>query len=85
MAINVIAATLLSRFQCGNLLQRDAVVAAEFVQSIVQDQKARRLLLEEDPNKRTGPLTEFFTHIAFMPDVVRANVYFAANNHSVVR
>ena len=74
-AISAISATLLARFLRENLLQRDAVVTMEFVQSIAQAQNTSVYFAEQDDAKRKGPLTDFFNRIAHMPDVVRANVY----------
>lgn len=74
-AISAISATLLARFLRENLLQRDAVVTMEFVQSIAQAQNTSIYFTEQDYAKGKEPLTDFFTRIAHMPDVVRANVY----------
>ncbi|HHW78833.1 MAG TPA: HAMP domain-containing histidine kinase [Xanthomonadaceae bacterium] len=75
VAISAISATLLARFLRENLLQRDAVVTMQFVQSIAQAQNTGIYFAERDDAKRKGPLTDFLTRIAHMPDVVRANVY----------
>ncbi len=75
LAISAISATLLARFLRENLLQRDAVVTMEFVQSIAQAQNTSVYFTEQDYARGKGPLTDFFARIAHMPDVVRANVY----------
>jgi len=75
MTISAVSATLLARFLRENLLQRDAVVTMEFVQSIAQAQNTSVYFTEQDYAKGKEPLTDFFTRIAHMPDVVRANVY----------
>lgn len=75
LAISAISAALLARFLRDNLLQRDAVVTMEFVQSIAQSQNTSIYFNEADYAKGKGPLMDFFTRIAHMPDVVRANVY----------
>ena len=75
VAISATSATLLARFLRENLLQRDAVVTMEFVQSIAQAQNTSIYFTEQDYAKGKAQLTDFFTRIAHMPDVVRANVY----------
>ncbi len=75
MTISAVSATLLARFLRENLLQRDAVVTMEFVQSIAQAQNTSVYFSEQDYAKGKEPLTDFFARIAHMPDVVRANVY----------
>ncbi len=75
VAISATSAALLARFLRENLLQRDAVVTMEFVQSIAQAQNTSIYFTEQDYAKGKAQLTDFFTRIAHMPDVVRANVY----------
>ncbi|MBL8250755.1 MAG: two-component sensor histidine kinase [Candidatus Competibacter sp.] len=75
VAISAVSAALLARFLRDNLLQRDAVVTMEFVQSIAQSQNTSIYFTEADYAKGKGPLMDFFSRIAHMPDVVRANVY----------
>lgn len=66
---------LLSRFLRENLLQRDGVVAMEFVQSIAQTQNVTAYFAETDYGKSKAALNEFFNRIAHMPDVARGNAY----------
>ncbi|HRC72588.1 MAG TPA: ATP-binding protein [Candidatus Competibacter sp.] len=75
VAISAISAALLARFLRDNLLQRDAVVTMQFVQGIAQTQNTSVYFTEQNYAEGKGPLTDFFNHIAHMPDVVRANVY----------
>lgn len=75
VAISATSAALLTQFLRENLLQRDAVVTMEFVQSIAQAQNTSIYFTEQDYANGKAQLTDFFTRIAHMPDVVRANVY----------
>jgi signal transduction histidine kinase len=75
VAISATSAALLARFLRENLLQRDAVVTMEFVQSIAQAQNTSVYFTEQDYAMGKAPLTDFFARIVHMPDVVRANVY----------
>jgi signal transduction histidine kinase len=70
---SVMSGYLLSRFLTERMLQRDAEVTRDFVQSIVQIELAKGYSLD-DPTA-SGDLLEFFKHIGSMPDVARANVY----------
>jgi signal transduction histidine kinase len=67
-------ASLLSDFIGSRLLQRDAELSRDFVQSMMDTQGASADLhaghVEPPP-----ALAEFFDHISAMPDVLRANVY----------
>ena len=60
MTISAVSATLLARFLRENLLQRDAVVTMEFVQSIAQAQNTSVYFSEQDYAKGKEPLTDFF-------------------------
>jgi len=71
----IVSATLLYRFLSDHLLQRDAVVSMEFIQSVARDMSPQlnfehpKFLSEEEG------LAELFEHIVNMPDVVRTNVF----------
>jgi two-component system, NtrC family, sensor histidine kinase HydH len=70
---SILSSALLSRFLTQRMMQREADVMMEFVQSVVQIELAKGYSLDQ-PAASTEML-EFFTHVATMPDVVRANVY----------
>jgi signal transduction histidine kinase len=74
-AISIGSAVVMLRFLTGHMLERDAVVTMEFVQSIAEledpDIDFTRPNLLGDKEK----IAEFFAHIATAPDVIRANVY----------
>ena len=75
IVITTVSAALLSEFMRKNLLQRDAVVTKEFVQSVAQTQNIIAYFAEKDYSKSTAPLELFFKQISNMPDVRRANVF----------
>lgn len=71
--VSIASSLLLSRFLVNSVLDRDALVTMEFVQSIAEMQQARSYFTGERAPDRN--LVEFFNHIATMPDVLRANVF----------
>jgi signal transduction histidine kinase len=73
--VSVVSSVLLSRFLTDKLLERDAGILMEVVQSLaeVQDMSAYFLGLPTDARDRN--LEEFFTHVASLPDVLRTNIY----------
>lgn len=79
--ISAVSAFLLSRFLTRNMLQRDAVVTMEFVQTIAQAENTRNYFETDDPGKTKVIFEAFFKQLATMPEVVRANVY---NNDGLI-
>lgn len=77
LLITMVSAFLLSRFLTHNILQRDAVVTMEFVQSIAQAENTSSYFESGDSEKTKAIFESFFKRIATMPEVVRANVYAA--------
>ncbi|MCG3113233.1 MAG: ATP-binding protein [Candidatus Manganitrophus sp. SB1] len=73
--ITAVSSLLLSSFLTRNMLQRDAVVTMEFVQTIAQAENTRSYFETDDPGKTRTVFEAFFKQIATMPEVVRANVY----------
>ncbi|NKE70852.1 sensor histidine kinase [Candidatus Manganitrophus noduliformans] len=73
--ITAVSSFLLSNFLTHNMLQRDAVVTMEFVQTIAQAENTRSYFETDDPGKTKTVFEAFFKQIATMPEVVRANVY----------
>ena len=81
--IGVASALLLSRFLTDNILQRDAVVTMQFVQSILQTLNPDLYFFDfvavpeisdiDDPIR--AEFENVFQQLARMPEVVRANVY----------
>jgi hypothetical protein len=74
-AIGTTSAILLSRFLRDHLLQVDAAVTMEFVQSIVESHDAAAYLSGIGHGQDEEALNEFFGRIVHMQDVVRANAY----------
>lgn len=65
---------LLSSFLQDRMLERDAAISREFVQSIANIQQVAGFF--KGPKGVPAPsVAEFFAHVAAMPDVLRANVY----------
>ncbi|HWT09367.1 MAG TPA: ATP-binding protein, partial [Roseomonas sp.] len=68
-------ALVLSRFLTAHILERDAAVSGEFIESIVRAERSWHWFLTPGAEGARSPLESFFNHIAQMPGVVRANVY----------
>ena len=76
-AFMVAMAMLLGWFIEGRMLERDAAVSRDFVQSIAKVQQVASIVTQA-PGKpaTTDPkFEEFIAHMAAMPDVLRVNVY----------
>jgi hypothetical protein len=69
------SASLLSGFLRNNLLQRDAVVTQELVQSIAYAQNVTGYFNEPADSRNGAMLEAFFQHITQLPDVLRTNVF----------
>lgn len=70
-------ASLLASFLSAHMLQRDAEVSADFIRSEVIVKPAAEYFAGNASSAGTAQLEAFFSSIAQMPDVVRANVYSA--------
>jgi two-component system sensor histidine kinase HydH len=68
-------AIFLARFLTDHMLQRDAEVSAEFLQSIVRAERTWSWFSDPASNASRLPLESFFNHVSQLPGVVRANVY----------
>ena len=75
VAACVILSSFLSRFLTDSLLERDAHVMAEVVQSIAEVQDASEYFLVQNTTLKDRGLEEFFAHIGKLPDVLRTNIY----------
>ncbi len=73
--ITAASSVLLSRFLTQNILERDAIVSMEFVQSNLESVKAAAYFESKPKGKLKTILERFFERIATMPEVVRTNVY----------
>jgi len=72
---------LLTSYLESRMLERDAALSRDFVQGIANIQQVVGFFKE--PSAAPAPsVAEFFTHVAAMPDVLRANVY-AADRHVI--
>ena len=74
-AISVAMGALLNRFITQRLLWQEAVLTKEFVQSLVQVEKSLQAYLADPARGLDAETERAFTHIAAMPDMLRANVY----------
>jgi signal transduction histidine kinase len=76
-AFSVAMAMLLGWFLEGRMLERDAVVSRDFVQSIATTQKIAPVLLGRKGDEAivSDTFNEFIAHLAAMPSVLRVNVY----------
>ncbi len=72
---SVVSAFALSNFLKSNMLERDATVTMEFVNSIVHAAHADRHLIAGDPDDGNEVLEKLFEQIASVPEVIRANLY----------
>ena len=73
--IGVTLAILLSRFLSDHMLNRDAVVTMEFVQSIAQARNTSRYFESQDRGGSQEAFEDFLKRIVVMPEVERVNVY----------
>jgi signal transduction histidine kinase len=74
-AISIMSAILLSRFLREQLMQVDASITMEFVQSTVESHDAAAYFAGTDAGRDEQALNDFFRRIEQMQDVVRANAY----------
>jgi two-component system sensor histidine kinase HydH len=72
---SVITAYALSRFLTDRMLERDAQITMEFIQSLARIQNADRLFTAQEEVNSGTDIGEFFLHISSMPDVLRANIF----------
>ena len=73
--ISVVSSLLLSRFLTANLLRHDAQNIMEAVQGIVEGQDPRAYFRAGSGAGHGRSLEDFFSRIAKLPDVLRANIY----------
>ena len=76
-AFMVAMAMLLGWFIEGRMLERDAAVSRDFVQSIAKVQQVASIVNQKpgQPATTDPKFEEFIAHMAAMPDVLRVNVY----------
>lgn len=74
-AITVFSAVLLSRLLSEKMIQRDAVLTMEFVQTLLEDQETAAYFGSAGSDRSGELLQNFFEKMTSMPEVVRTNVY----------
>ncbi len=72
-AIGVVFAVLMQNFFADRMLQREAEVTREFLESIVRTEQSAAMFNADPAGSRQ--LASFAGHIRSMPDVLRANIY----------
>lgn len=76
LIIGTVATFLMSLFFTTKILDREATVSKDFVESIIAADGTWSLFLNPQPDDLdSSTLKLFFTHVANMPDVERANIY----------
>ena len=73
--VSVVSSVLLSRFLTDKVLERDAHILMEVVQSLSEVQDMSAYFLGRTTDARDRSLEEFFVHVARLPDVLRTNIY----------
>jgi hypothetical protein len=73
--ITVASTIVISRFLTDRILQRDATVSSEFVQSIVNAEGTWHLFTQKHEDEPSPELVSFSNHLAKLPDVLRANLF----------
>jgi two-component system, NtrC family, sensor histidine kinase HydH len=71
----LVLSTSLSRYIVRQMMLRDAVVSAEFLNSVVQIESATAYFVNDATAQSGQDFEEFLTHVSRLPDVFRANVY----------
>ena len=72
--ISLTAGALLSRYVSNALIQQDAVLSMEFVQSVLLAERSETLF-EAPLDAHRAEVESMFNHVASMPYVLRANIY----------
>ena len=75
VAISLACAAFLSSYIKDHMLQRDALVSMQIINSIVQSQEAISYFDVKPNGEHHKDLEEFFRHISNLPDVIGSNVY----------
>ncbi len=72
---SLLFAWILTGFLSKQMIERDAIVSMEYLNSIVKVQRATDYFHGEKMSAKVPEMEEFFLHVASLPDVIRANVY----------
>lgn len=71
----MILSTTLSRYIVSQMMFRDAIVSAEFLNSVVHVENATGYFLNSGTDTADQDIEELLTHVGRLPEVFRANVY----------
>lgn len=66
---------MLTQFISNGMLEREAVVTRNFLESIIWAEESGAAVFSGTPVEQNPPLASFVMHIRSMPDMVRANLY----------
>ncbi len=72
--ISVASSWVLQRYMRSHLIERDAVVSMDFIQSVATINDPRGYFHHREPAQKRQ-FEEFFQHITRLPDILRATVY----------
>ncbi len=75
LLIGATLAVLLSRFSTQQMIERDAVVSKQFIDSIMQAEDTWSYFVNREDSSAKAVLDSFFNHVVYMSDVVRGSVY----------
>jgi two-component system, NtrC family, sensor histidine kinase HydH len=71
----LVLSTTLSRYIVAQMMLRDAIVSAEFLNSVVHVENASEYFRHTNENPTDQDIEELLVHVGRMPDVFRANLY----------
>jgi len=72
---SLLFAWILTGFLSMQMIQRDAVVSMDYVNSMVEVQRATDYFYGLNDADKKPEMEEFFRQLASLPDVIRSNVY----------
>jgi len=72
---SMLFAWILAGFLSKQMIERDAVVSMDYVNSMVGVQRATNYFYGINNGEKVPEMEEFFRHLASLPDVIRSNVY----------
>ncbi|MGR3497989.1 MAG: sensor histidine kinase [Limimaricola soesokkakensis] len=74
-ATTIVLSTYMASYMKRQMMQRDAMVSMEFLNSIVHVEGAERFFFERELRPTAGEMGEVFEHILQLPEMARANIY----------
>lgn len=74
-ATTIVLSAYMANYMKGQMMQRDAMVSMEFLNSIVHVEGAEAYFSAEEPRRVTAEMNEVFDHVLQLPDMARVNFY----------